>query len=194
MDDDIGGRIAPFPSARLCAAEWDAILLLLQTRSGGRCEARTTSCMARNGELRHLTRQQVSIHHRKARNMGGTHDPACNSLANLVLICGSGTTGCHGRIEGNLNGDRDWGYNTGWLVRHSTPGRPTPATDPAQVPLLLPCGLWIRLDPLHPERPTELGYEPFTDWETGRHSLDSGARLSVTNVQSGSVVARVEHW
>lgn len=40
-----------------------------------------------------------SIHHRIPRGMGGTTDPRLNSPANLVLLCGSGTTGCHGSVE-----------------------------------------------------------------------------------------------
>jgi len=40
-----------------------------------------------------------SLHHRKPRGMGGSKDPAINSPANIVLLCGSGTTGCHGWVE-----------------------------------------------------------------------------------------------
>lgn len=42
-----------------------------------------------------------SVHHRKPRGMGGTKDPAISSPANGVLLCGSGTTGCHGEVEAN---------------------------------------------------------------------------------------------
>ena len=35
-----------------------------------------------------------SIQHRKARGVGGG-----NSLCNLLLLCGSATTGCHGEVE-----------------------------------------------------------------------------------------------
>lgn len=37
-----------------------------------------------------------SHHHRKLRSRGGTDSPA-----NLVLLCGSGTTGCHGWVHAN---------------------------------------------------------------------------------------------
>ena len=43
-----------------------------------------------------VTYIQSSIQHRKARGMGGTNDPSINSPANLIVLCGSGTTGCHG--------------------------------------------------------------------------------------------------
>jgi hypothetical protein len=42
-----------------------------------------------------------SAHHRKPRGMGGTSDPRVASIANCLIVCGSGTTGCHGRIERN---------------------------------------------------------------------------------------------
>ena len=40
-----------------------------------------------------------SIQHRVARGDGGTSDPAINSPANLILLCGSALTGCHGKAE-----------------------------------------------------------------------------------------------
>lgn len=42
-----------------------------------------------------------SAHHRKPRGMGGTSDPRTGSISNCLIVCGSGTTGCHGRIERN---------------------------------------------------------------------------------------------
>jgi hypothetical protein len=39
-----------------------------------------------------------SWHHRRNRGSGGTSDPTANSPANLLLLCGDGTTGCHGHI------------------------------------------------------------------------------------------------
>ncbi|MBW9093139.1 hypothetical protein JNB62_05540 [Microbacterium jejuense] len=42
-----------------------------------------------------------SAHHRKPRGAGGTSDPRIGSIANCLILCGSGTTGCHGRIERN---------------------------------------------------------------------------------------------
>ncbi|UVK62568.1 HNH endonuclease [Arthrobacter phage TaylorSipht] len=42
-----------------------------------------------------------SLQHRRARGMGGSRDAATNQAGNLVLVCGTGTTECHGEIEGN---------------------------------------------------------------------------------------------
>lgn len=64
-----------------------------------------------------------SFHHRQPRGAGGTTRVDINSPANLMLVCGTGTTGCHGIIESN----RTTAYEMGWLVR-----RPT---DPAEVPV-----------------------------------------------------------
>lgn len=54
-----------------------------------------------------------SVHHRRRRGMGGTHDPRSHDPRNLVLVCGTGTTGCHGWIESH-RGDA---YVHGWLIR-----------------------------------------------------------------------------
>lgn len=51
-----------------------------------------------------------SIQHRRARGMGGTKDPLASSVANGVLLCGSATTGCHGRVESNPAWATDHGY------------------------------------------------------------------------------------
>ncbi len=54
-----------------------------------------------------------SLHHRKPRGMGGTKDPRSDDPRNLIHLCGSGTTGCHGLIESH----RAQAYETGWLLR-----------------------------------------------------------------------------
>lgn len=41
----------------------------------------------------------LSTQHRVARGMGGTLDEWVNMPANLITLCGSGTTGCHGWVE-----------------------------------------------------------------------------------------------
>lgn len=53
-----------------------------------------------------------SFHHRRPRGAGGSRDAATNTPANLMLLCGSGITGCHGRVER----DRSSAYVYGWLV------------------------------------------------------------------------------
>lgn len=40
-----------------------------------------------------------SIQHRRARGMGGSKLPGTNLPGNLVALCGSATTGCHGWTE-----------------------------------------------------------------------------------------------
>lgn len=43
-----------------------------------------------------------SLQHRIARGMGGSTDnPAINRPSNGIVLCGSGTTGCHGWVEGH---------------------------------------------------------------------------------------------
>lgn len=61
--------------------------------------------------------------------MGGTRRP--DTCANLLLLCGSGTTGCHGWVESNRFAARA----VGLLVSQRA--------DPAQVPVLLRGGWWL---------------------------------------------------
>lgn len=56
-----------------------------------------------------------SVHHRSPRGMGGSKAPHVNRPANLVTLCGSGVTGCHGWVESH----REQATTDGWLVsRH----------------------------------------------------------------------------
>ena len=66
--------------------------------------------------------------------MGGTKDPKIHSPANIIFLCGSGTTGCHGWIEGN----RTAAYHLGLLVYR--------ADDPATIPVSLMRGHGLLLD------------------------------------------------
>jgi 5-methylcytosine-specific restriction protein A len=54
-----------------------------------------------------------SLHHRRPRGAGGSRSPLTNDPANLVLLCGTGTTGCHGLLESH----RTTAYAAGWLLR-----------------------------------------------------------------------------
>lgn len=75
-----------------------------------------------------------SIQHRRPRRMGGDPRPDTNSPANLVLVHGSGTTGCHGHIETH----RAEAQHHGWLL----PSHDTPTL----VPLLIDGGSrWVYL-------------------------------------------------
>lgn len=76
----------------------------------------------------------ASIQHRKPRRMGGTSNPAINFPSNLIWVCGSGTTGCHGHMESH----RTEAYGNGWLL-HA-------AEDPTEVPVLLWDGHRVLLD------------------------------------------------
>lgn len=52
----------------------------------------------------------MSIHHRRPRAMGGTQRPETNYPSNLLTLCGSGTTGCHGYIESHRTEAIDYGF------------------------------------------------------------------------------------
>lgn len=47
------------------------------------------------------TGYSLTTQHRVSRGMGGTRQPWVNLPANLITLCGSGTTGCHGWVEAN---------------------------------------------------------------------------------------------
>lgn len=64
-----------------------------------------------------------SIHHRRPRGMGGSKRPETDLPANLLTLCGSGTTGCHGWVERN-RGDA---LSAGFLLRQNQ--------DPEEVPV-----------------------------------------------------------
>lgn len=65
-----------------------------------------------------------SAHHRKPRGTGGTSDPRIGSIANCLILCGTGTTGCHGRIERN----REVALRVGLLIpRNATTEEYAPA-------------------------------------------------------------------
>ena len=85
-------------------------------RGGGTCEICNKSL---------YSEMYVSLHHRKPRKMGGSKDVALNESSNLMMICGSGTSGCHGYVESN----RELSYENGWLV-HSYEN---PATKPVLI-------------------------------------------------------------
>lgn len=73
-----------------------------------------------------------SIQHRIPRGMGGTSRPELGLTGNLVLLCGSATTGCHGYLETTAAG-RQEGAQHGWCLSKFT-------SDPTGVPV----SLWDR--------------------------------------------------
>lgn len=52
----------------------------------------------------------ISIHHRRPRMMGGSKNLDLHRPANLIALCGSGTSGCHGWVESNRSEARTFGY------------------------------------------------------------------------------------
>lgn len=75
-----------------------------------------------------------SVQHRLRRGNGGTKRPWVNLPGNLILLHGSGTTSCHGRVERH----RTWAAEQGYRV---TDGR----ARPSQVPLKHAVHGWVTL-------------------------------------------------
>lgn len=69
-----------------------------------------------------------SIHHRRNRGTGGSRNPRINLPSNLLLVCGSGTTLCHGEITNNAN--RAKALAAGWVVSLNA------KVEPAAVPVV----------------------------------------------------------
>lgn len=67
-------------------------------RDGGRCQWCGFALFLSLDPLS-TPRRQYSLQHRRPRGMGGSKDPALGSPANGLLVCGTGTTLCHGFIE-----------------------------------------------------------------------------------------------
>ncbi|WP_435109776.1 HNH endonuclease [Nocardiopsis synnemataformans] len=51
-----------------------------------------------------------SLQHRRARGMGGSAAADTNTASNLVLVCGTATTGCHRLIEAHPAAARARGF------------------------------------------------------------------------------------
>lgn len=85
------------PSPETVQIVWD--------RDRGRCCVCGEFCMGARG-------WDFSVQHRLRRGSGGTERELVNLPGNLVLAHGSGTTSCHGRIEGN----REWAREQGFRV------------------------------------------------------------------------------
>lgn len=128
----------------LSGDDWAAIENLVHIRSGGRCEIRSSACLAGpDGDLSLLPRWRRSLHHRRPRGMGGTSREDVHSLAGLVNACGHGTTGCHWWVERH----RTAATRMGLLVpNHGTAEN----TDVALVPVTLPGGRRVLFDDAGP--------------------------------------------
>lgn len=88
----------------------------VRRRSGGRCEVAIPGVC--HG-------QATNQHHRLPRRMGGSTAAGIHAPANLLDLCGSGTTGCHGHLESH----RSEALEHGWLLHAGA--------DPATVPALI---------------------------------------------------------
>ena len=88
----------------------DEVRMNVMARASFRCERCGSTLMG----------VPVSVHHRRPRAMGGTKRLDTNYPSNLMALCGTGTSGCHGWIEQN----RQVAYEEGWLVRqHEEPSK-----------------------------------------------------------------------
>lgn len=98
-----------------------------------RCQCSCEVCGAGLGPVRGV---DWSTQHRLPRGMGGTSLAVVNGITNLLVVCGSATTGCHGWIETHRV---DAGH-AGWLLTHPQ--------DPAAEPVLVVVGdtrRWVLL-------------------------------------------------
>lgn len=77
-----------------------------------------------------------SLQHRRARGMGGSRRAATDAPANLVLVCGTGTTECHGYIESHPAEAAARGF------------RVSSSADPARVELIDAAGRIRLLEPV----------------------------------------------
>lgn len=63
-----------------------------------------------------------NLQHRDNRGSGGTRDPRLNRAANGLTLCGSGTTRCHGWVEGHPEEAERLGYAVqSWADPESVP-------------------------------------------------------------------------
>lgn len=105
-----------------------ATVMLVLNRDGYRCIRCSVPIEGERGS-------DWSLQHRRPRGLGGTRRLDANSPSNLISLCGSATTGCHGHVESY----RAEAYTAGWLVSIHA--------DPANVPVLVDHGSrWVYLD------------------------------------------------
>jgi hypothetical protein len=83
-----------------------------------------------------VTAGAYSLQHRRARGMGGSKRIDTDLPSNLVTMCGSGVTGCHGYIESHRDAARQRGFTLRDRDR------------PELVPVLDHIGQWLRFDAL----------------------------------------------
>lgn len=72
--------------------------------------------------------EPMSVHHRTPRGMGGSRKKEINQPQNLLLLCGTGTSGCHGWIESY----REQAYLDGYLVKRGFKPEEIPVVTPKE--------------------------------------------------------------
>lgn len=82
----------------------------IRLRASGHCERCGVSVVDR----------PASIHHRRPRGMGGSKSHEWETPECGVVLCGTGTTGCHGYVESH----RTEAAEQGWLVPRRDPRHP----------------------------------------------------------------------
>ena len=87
-------------SPKATRATQEAARRIVRERDGHRCQMCGAS----------IVDQPSSIHHRRRRGMGGS--ALLERASNLVRLCGTGTTGCHGFVESQ----RTLATVRGWLL------------------------------------------------------------------------------
>lgn len=101
----------PIPKQRVNTGPDADVKRLVWKRDEGRC-ARCGNPLG----------SSYSRQHRKPRAMGGTSRAEINCPANLVMLCGSATTGCHGWAESHRQDAAALGYLVAsWQNPHEVP-------------------------------------------------------------------------
>ena len=91
---------------------------------------RDVCCCVRCGH--YCLNEPHSVHHRQVKGMGGSKHR--DHPANLIVLCGTGTTGCHGYVHAHPTVS----YRLGYLVRSTT--------RPESAPVWAAGAEWVLLD------------------------------------------------
>lgn len=99
------------------------------TRPQGVTQATRNAVLARDEETCQrcgcrIDRNDYSLQHRRPRGAGGSKLPHINEAPNLLTLCGSATTGCHGWVESFRIDARGFGWSIPLLASYA----------PSQVP------------------------------------------------------------
>jgi hypothetical protein len=102
------------------------------------------ACEINGCDLRGNRGEGWSTQHRLPRGRGGDRNPRINLPSNLLIVCGSGTTGCHGLVEDQL---RAASYEVGWLLHRCACALPFDCEhSPRKKPVLVLRSRWMLLN------------------------------------------------